>query len=471
MHILTHTNRLLERSVFALSEYTTLKGELRKHESLVKSPAHEILSEDMKGSIRITMDSIADKAKRQLRDVDRAIQQLIPKDAFPFAQPPAPAHNDAAYDQMNKTLTGLRQEAEELYASVGKLQAAASALKFASITPAPAAPAPSTTENAEPGEVVAQPDPRPRKRRRLSVDGDLEEPSTSVPPAAADIDAVKENIVTIEDHITELENELVQYDNKVAMEVESQLDYHFGEMGLGKGAGRATNMQLTEKVEELMDGVAQTDKKATKLAEALSQLDIKGKNKDEALGEELRAKNKQLREQIDEVSCSVWEYPDIPMHRGITLLFQAQKHHDDMANKLEQQSNEIAALKQSVKAFISQAERTDVSPVPMPDPSEIFESIRPHLLRAVQENVQPMLNKTQAEVEKLLREQVNQVDGSVIASLTPTVRSVQIISDWIDNVRSQPSSVISDAGGVRPLSMAPPSRIPQALSSHSPTVA
>lgn len=111
-----------------------------------------------------------------------------------------------------------------------------------------------------------------------------------------------------------------------------------------------------------------------------------------------------------------------------------QQHHSQMTHILESRSQELTALRAAVTAFISQP-RLPPPPEP-PSAAAIIETVRPRLLMAVRDDIQPLLRDLQSEVDKMLREQLGEVSGAVMSQISPTMRSVEAISAWVDRMRT-----------------------------------
>ena len=281
----------MSQSVQARLDFFSLRGDAKKYERLVQSENYRSLPEEDRLALKDLAASSRDSAKVREVELERVVQKLVPKDFFPFAQPPK--QNDAAYHAMNNKLADLRDEVKTLYETVGKLQAAAVALK-----PALESSLSAAAMKPEDGE-VAESSTRPRKRRRLSVD-DGSAGLSRAPPTAEEFGKLQDKLNSLEDRVSELDNDLVQYDSRFEQEVEEQFEYQLGDIGLDKGKGRATNLELTEKVLQLAHDATHAAEKANEITSALEKLELSGKNQDEE-NERLRTQNEELRKAIAEV--------------------------------------------------------------------------------------------------------------------------------------------------------------------------
>ena len=279
----------MAESIQTRADCKSLREEVEKYERLLRAAQQVGMPEEDRTALRGLVSAATEQVRARDADLQRVVQRLIPKDYFPFAQPPE--RQDAAYLGMTSTFATVRDEVHALYDAVAKLQAASDALKPA-LSPAPAPAQP------EPGE-VADSSARPKKRRRLSHGEDSETPKDA-PPTPEDLVKLQDTLMALEGRIVELGNDLVQFDNKVGDEVEAQLDYHLGKIGLDKGQGSTTNIELTERVEQLSRDVERAGERAEAVTAALKQLDLDGKNKDER-NEDLRARNEKFQNSITEV--------------------------------------------------------------------------------------------------------------------------------------------------------------------------
>ena len=75
---------------------------------------------------------------------------------------------------------------------------------------------------------------------------------------------------------------------------------------------------------------------------------------------------------------------------------------------------------------------------PPPSAAEIIETVRPPLLTAMQQHMQPLINESHAHIEQMLKDQLNQVNGTLLTQITPTIRAVEQVSNWVEKVRAPP---------------------------------
>ena len=115
---------------------------------------------------------------------------------------------------------------------------------------------------------------------------------------------------------------------------------------------------------------------------------------------------------------------------------QAEQYRSMTSDKVKKQAEEIAALKSAVQACIAEVDgAAEVRPSPSFNPTEIVAAIRPSLTDAMKTDVLALLQNVQADVEKMVKEQMEQVNGTLVDNLTPTIRSVEMISAWVDKTR------------------------------------
>lgn len=287
--------------MLARTELLRLQGEVQNFERLTKSTQWHILSEDDKKAMNVSIVSARQRVQDKQEQIGATLAKLIPT-KYTFVSPPSTRQSDAVFLNMTNTQSSLQQDVLALFEEVTKLEAAALPLQ----TPvAPLAPA---SSKAEADVVLPESTSRPKKRRRLSMDGAAtsSEPTTKVSdPTAADFDRLQDVLSALEGRLVGVENDMLQYDDKVSDEVETQLDY----LGLsrGKGAGSATNEELTERVEKLKSDMLQAEANAAAVTSGLAQLKLDGEGQDKR-NAELCAENERLREQIAEV-CNRYACP------------------------------------------------------------------------------------------------------------------------------------------------------------------
>ncbi|KAI0748326.1 hypothetical protein C8Q80DRAFT_732557 [Daedaleopsis nitida] len=393
--------KLLSESVAARTDLLRLKQEVQTYEQMTKSSKWEIVPEDARKAM---VEAIAVK-KQQLQEkeaqIKSALARLIPTDYYPFVQSPSQQYNDAAMLEMNNSLDHLRRDVDALFDTVSKLQAATVSLQ-AQPSIAPIAPA-STPEAGE----VAESSTRPKKRRRLSVD-DGSSQANAAEPNADDVERLKDMYVALEGRVAELGNDIQQYDSRVEDEVDGQLDY----LGLTrlKGAGGATNEELTECVEKLNGEVAGARARQDEVTAGLAQLSLDGQ-KQEAETAHLKTENERLRAQVEEM--------------------QAQQK--EMSEGLQQRTEQLEALRAAVTAFISQPPQPP--PPEPPSTATIAAAVRPRLLRDVHDSLQPLLNDLHTQIDKLLRDQLNDVNGALMSQIMPAIQSVEAIAAWAEKMK------------------------------------
>ncbi|KAI0724029.1 hypothetical protein C8T65DRAFT_628260 [Cerioporus squamosus] len=397
--------KFLTDSVLARGELVRLHEDVLKYERLSKSVGFERLESADKAAMEELIATTKQQAQAKQAELDATLSKLVPSDYYPFVAPPSSRASDAAFDKMTQSLSALRRDVEALFAHVEKLRAAAASITL----PPPVAPAATAGPSSKPeaGEIPAD---RPKKRRRLSIE-QSSEPSTQVSdPTAADFDVLKDRLVSLDGRIAGLENDMRQYDNNVADEVEAQLDYR----GVSRSLNGASNAELTERYEKLERVVGDAGNSAGDITTGLEQLKLNGVAQD-AKYDDLQKENKVLQAHITKL----------------------QETQTEMMRKLEEKRNTLEALTAAVTAFISQPPQPP-APHP-PSAAEIATTIQPRLLRAVRDDIQPLLSDLQAEIDKLLKDQMNEVNGSLMAQISPTIRAVEAISAWVDRFRQPPA--------------------------------
>ncbi|TFK91247.1 hypothetical protein K466DRAFT_660232 [Polyporus arcularius HHB13444] len=409
--------KVLTESVIARGEIVRIHEDVLKYERFSKSVGYELLEGADKVAMEELIATMKQRAQEKQAELDATLSKLIPSDYYPFVAPPSSRSSDAAFEKMTQSLSALRRDVEALFAHVEKLRAVAASVTL----PAPAATVAPTaiagpSSQPEAGEISAD---RPKKRRRRSIDQSTE-PSTQVSdPTAADFDVLKDRLVSLDGRIAGLENDLLQYDNNVADEVEAQLDYR----GISRSLEGASNAELTERYEKLERGVGDAGSSAGEITAGLEQLRLDGVAQD-AKYDDLQRENKELQAHI----------------------IKLQQNQTEIMRKLEEKRNTLEALTAAVTAFISQPPQP---PAPQPTSiTEIVSTVQPRLLRAVRDDIQPLLSDLQAEIDKLLKDQMNEVNGTLMAQISPTIRAVEAISAWVDRYRQPPT--VGNAATVPP---------------------
>ncbi|RPD66338.1 hypothetical protein L227DRAFT_570230 [Lentinus tigrinus ALCF2SS1-6] len=396
--------KFLTESVLARGEIVRLHEDVLNYERISRSAGFERLESADKVAMEELIATTKQRAQAKQAELDATLSKLVPSDYYPFVTAPSSRASDAAFDNMTQSLTALRKDVEALFAHVEKLRATAAILQ----TPVtPLAPAPAKPEA---GEITADP-ARPKKRRRLSVE-QSSEPSTQVSdPTAADFDVLKDRLVSLDGRIAGLENDFRQYDTKVADEVDAQLDYR----GISKNLGGPSNVELTETYEKLERRVTDAGGSAAEITATLKQLSIDGDAQDKKYGELLK-ENQGLQTQVAKL----------------------QQHQLEIMDELKKKRDTLEALTAAVIASISQPPQP---PPPQPiTATEIITAVQPRVLRAVRDDIQPLLSDLQTEIDKLLKDQMNEVNGTLIAQISPTIRAVEAISAWVDRYRQPPAN-------------------------------
>lgn len=109
-----------------------------------------------------------------------------------------------------------------------------------------------------------------------------------------------------------------------------------------------------------------------------------------------------------------------------------------MKHKLEERKSTLEALTAAVQTFISHPSH------PLPPPpttaAEIITTVQPRVLRAARDDIQPLLNEFRAEIDRLLKAQMDEVNGTLLSQISPTIRAVEAISAWVDGYRPPPAA-------------------------------
>ncbi|TBU35773.1 hypothetical protein BD311DRAFT_860259 [Dichomitus squalens] len=394
--------KTLSESVLARTEHLRLQEDAWTYERLRRSVSYEQLPAEDKEQL----DKLVEDTKKALRakeaEFSKALAKLIPRDFFPYAQPPE-RQSDAAFREMNALLTSLQNDVKLMYEAVAALQA----------TPIPPAP----QEEDRDRDTSGPSSDRPKKRRRLSVEAESsraqDAPSNPPGPTKEELAQMKDGLTELAGRISNVENDLEQYSSKIDDEVEAQLDYRLPDLVVAPDEDKKTSVELTQDVDKLRGDVEDTEKRAEVVLAALAKLQV-DEDGQEDINTQLREQNAKLKQTIEEMEA----------------------HQAEMSAKLQAQTLEINALSEAVRAYISQPQHP--APPPPPSAAEIIETVRPPLLTAMHQQMQPLLNESHAHIEQMLKDQLNQVNGALLAQITPTIRAVELVSNWVDKVRAPP---------------------------------
>lgn len=273
-----HSCSDLKRTVQARSEHLRLHEEVKKYERLTKSAQYETLPEEEKAALHKLLESTTSRFHAKQTELNGLAGKLVPDDFWPFFAQRAQQTTDPGYQEMIRTLAGLREQVKGLHgalASVQPSQPLTAATAGPSTSTAVAAPA----SNPEPGEISNDPPARPKKRRRVSVDASARVPDLS----AGEAEKMQDHLAELTHRISELRNDFLQYDSKIADEVEAELDYRLAGLRLGVGGeeDRPADPELQQRVQRLLDASKVADEKTTQALADLADLKTKGQAEEE----------------------------------------------------------------------------------------------------------------------------------------------------------------------------------------------
>ncbi|KAI0362348.1 hypothetical protein OH77DRAFT_1515607 [Trametes cingulata] len=405
--------KLLSVAVQARSEHIRLQEDLQKYERLTKSAHYESLPDEEKAALQKLIAAATSRSQEKQQELNRLAGQLIPEDFWPFAQRAQQAA-DPGFQMMTEALAIVKKDVEELHGSLAGVQAilpsSAAAVGSAANTAATAsAPAPAPAPKPEPGEITGDATARPKKRRRLSTDGGAHIAALS----SAELEKMQDRLAVLTHRISDLQNDLLQYDSKVADEVEAQLDYRMAGLRLGVGGEAETlaDPEAQKRVEKLSQDIAVAQSRTAEAEAELAKLESYGKSRDEK-NASMQQENDTLRKQIEEL----------------------QANHAEMTKMVDAQRSEIGALNAAVTAYLARPPNPPLPPGPL-TADAIIEAIRPRLLVAARDDLIPILEEVRAHVQKQLQDQSSQVSTELVSQMGPVVRSVEWISAWIERIR------------------------------------
>ncbi|KAI0664594.1 hypothetical protein C8Q70DRAFT_938374 [Cubamyces menziesii] len=396
--------RLLSEAVQVRGDHLRTKEDLQTYEKMAKSSLYETLPDDDKTALQNRISAASSRLQEKQRELNRIAGQLVPEDFWPQAQRIQQQQSNPEYQKMTAVLAALKEDVQQLYTSVGSIQALQQTATESTPTPTPA-PQP------EPGEITADSSsrPRPKKRRRLSVDGGVQ--ISDIP--SADFESMQERLVALDGRIAELRNDILQHENRIADEVEAHLDYRMSKLRLGVGgeADKPADPELQSKVEQVHKDFANVQARAAQAAEQLVALEAHSQSREER-NAALQQQNDALRVQIEELEASQVK----------------------TSAMLEEQQKAIDALKAAVTTYISRPPDIPLQPGSL-TADAIVEALRPRLLVASREDLLPILEDARLQIEKQLQDHTSQVNDELVSQMGPVVRSVEWISAWLERIR------------------------------------
>ncbi|KAH9945936.1 uncharacterized protein BXZ73DRAFT_72825 [Epithele typhae] len=379
-------------------EQIRIREDLKTYEHLATTATVAAMSDGDRAEVKKHIDDIKARERSQVAELNRLLSKLIPKEYFPFAQPPEKL-DEGPYRDMVTLLEALRADMHKLHDTVDALQARSDAL-------APILKELPSLEKASPGPAgaTAESSAHPKKRRRLSVDDHEGVSAAAVPnpnmPTQEDFERLQARFERLEMRTETFTNELVQYDNLLHDHVEAALDYELYRIGYHPKNLRGTNAKLTEQVDDLMESVAAQKASVEEIVSGRSSLKDDGERQEQA-NEQQRVKNAELRAQLTQ-----------ELERG-----------NKIRDKIQEQEDHIAALKRAVQEFLTAAPSRPPPQLGGLSLEEVTALLKPKLLEAAHAEIIPLLSNTHEEVEKMLADQTNQVNNSVNTNLSPTVRN------------------------------------------------
>ena len=415
-------DRLLSESVLVRTEYIRLQDDAQTYERLRNSAQYEQLPAEDRIELEKLVEDTKNAFKQKRIELNRTVARLIPRDYFPFAQPPE-RQSDSAIIEMHNILSALQDDVKVMHEAVGKLLAV------------PLLPATSSRE-ASVAESIGD---RPRKRRRLSVEPGpsraQDANSDQAGPSIQELEAMKDGLTELTGRISNVENDLEQYSSKVRDEVEAQLDYQLPDFGVPTGKDKKTHVELTKDVDTLRGDVDAAEQRSETVLAALAKLKVGEDEEDDTRTHQIK-QNEKLRQTIAEV-----RHVCIDSFRTLltVVLLQMEEYQKEMSKKLEAQTQEINALSVAVRAYISSPAQFPSAP-PQLSATEIIATVRSPLLVELRQKMQPLLDDARADIEKRLQQQLDQVNGTLLSQITPTMRAVELVSSWVEKVSATPGT-------------------------------
>ena len=71
----------------------------------------------------------------------------------------------------------------------------------------------------------------------------------------------------------------------------------------------------------------------------------------------------------------------------------------------------------------------------VPSIDEILSKIQPSLIQSIHEDMKPYLKDTHDTVQKILQDQLNNVYGTLVTKMAPSMKTVDVVAQWMERVR------------------------------------
>ncbi|THG99220.1 hypothetical protein EW026_g3090 [Hermanssonia centrifuga] len=345
------------------------------------------------------------EAKKQ--ELNSIVYRMIDSEFWPVVpQTPDMVSPEERFRDLRTTVWELKGQAQELYEMMRTVKARG--------------PSPVSAHPIKEHQDSEQP---PAKRRRVSESTETKLPI--LPPAQPDsviskeLDALGDRFNALDVRLSDLENDMVQYDNEMFAELDERIEEKLAASSIPSSTGPEGDSAAPETID-----TGQT--MATRLQEL--EMDLAGAGKDiEEVAKEIGSIIKHAGEADAEIDKLRKE--NEAMRKQIVALDEQQKHNNEA---LKTYKAELDALNAAVSTYMTQS--TTPPPQSLPDMGGILESIAPSMLAAVRQDIQPLLADVRSNVEDLLRKQSTELSTAVMAKLSLTLKTVEMISEWMEQM-------------------------------------
>ncbi|OBZ69181.1 ATP-dependent rRNA helicase SPB4 [Grifola frondosa] len=414
--------KLMSDAVLARSDHLRLQREAQNYERLRNSWRFTDIAEEDKSRLGAQLDDLAAQVENKKKELNRIVTQLVDSDFWPFAQQGPPTAEEGA-QEIRTIVTNLRRDVNELYDILGKINAQAT-----SSVPNDQKPIPSLDEYNNSNH--------PAKRQRMSISGDAlvdENPAVSG-PRSEELNELLDRLTALEDQLSDLQNDMVQFDNDLLTEVDDRIQTRIDEVRLSGESSKSgpSSADLRRLEQELNVTGNQLGELAMEVANLISQT-----SEHELENTRLREENDRLKQHYHSVENIRLREENEQLKQRVRILEQQQKRNNE---QIEAYGQEMRALNAAVTAAM--ARPPDLPPItPVLSIDSVLEAIKPHLVQTIHDDVQPLLEGMHAAVGKMLHDQAAKVNNAVLSQLTPTVKTVEVISSWMkdkdatDNLR------------------------------------
>ncbi|KAH9951893.1 hypothetical protein B0H21DRAFT_705064 [Amylocystis lapponica] len=417
--------RLMSEAVVTRSEHLRLQKELQSYQRLTQSRRFVEIPEEA----RVQMDAQSADVMRQCEEKKQALNaivaQLTGADVWP-AEPLGQRILDGSPAEMKASIIELKANVQHIFDALRKA-------------------APTVGSDTK---LVDTMDPQlsphqgpPAKRRRLSPA--LNQLSLAVSSGdkaqlgSNALDEVMDLLRKFESRLSDLENDMIQHDNDLLEEVEGRIqnkleglqsDHSLPLLSSSEPGGQiqavvaaeqqpALDVPQGRKLEEFRQEVDTLGEQVGELAQEVANLILEMRAKDEE-AQRLRQDNELLMQEVD------------------ALKRQQQQNQD----AIEESRQEIRALSAAVTAHLSHS--ADPPPIPqVPEMETIVAAVEPVVLQSVREDMKPLLDGMHTTIDNMLQDQKSQVYATVLSKMSTTIKTVEVVSDWMERIRKGEQSV------------------------------